>query len=274
VSDDRADAIRALWSSGSYADVGDRWAFVSQQLVDELDATVGLAGRHVLDAACGTGNTTLALARAGARVVGVDLTPKLLAIAADRAEAAGLDVDLREGDLLDLPAPSDAFDVVTSTFGAFISDDPHGCAAELVRVARPGGTIALTAWTDAGPFELIRGVVFDAHPELRDVERPDGAAWARRAGLQERFAGTGARLVDLDIRLAPLPFDSVEHAVAFLTEHSGPTLATRRAVEDLGGDWDMLMARVVDAWRPHTRPADGGIELLAPYGRAVLVVDD
>lgn len=50
------------------------------------------------------------------------------------------------GDLVDLPLDDGEFDVVTSTFGAFTADDPHRCAAELVRVCRPGGTIATTAW--------------------------------------------------------------------------------------------------------------------------------
>lgn len=271
MSDDRAAAIRSLWASGSYAAVGDRWAFVGHQLVDELATTVGLDGREVLDAACGTGNTTLALARAGAQVVGVDLTPDLLAVARERADAAGLRVDWREGDLLDLPVEADAFDVVTSTFGAFLADDPRACAAELARATRPGGTIALTAWTDAGPFQTLRDVVFEHHPSLAEMPRPDAGAWATRAGVEEFFAGTGARLTDLEERLAPLAFDSVEHAVAFMSEHSGPILRTRAAVEELGGSWDAIASDVVRAWRAHARPgADGGIEVLAPYGRARL----
>lgn len=269
---DRVSGIRDLWSAGSYAAVGDLWSYVGRDLAAELDARLGLAGRQVLDAACGTGNTTLALARLEAEVVGVDLTPDLLAIARERARAEGLPVDLREGDLLDLPLDDAAVDVTTSTFGAFIADDPHACAAELVRVTRPGGTIAVTAWGRSGPFELLRSVVFAHHPELAEVPRPDAAAWAEQDGLEDRFAGTRARLVDLEQRQAPLRFDSVEHGAAFLTEHSGPVQATRRGVEELGGDWDALVAEIVEAWRPHSRPDGDGVVLLAPYGRAILEV--
>lgn len=271
--DERVRGIQDLWSAGSYANVGDMWAQIGRDLAEELDARVGLAGRDVCDAACGTGNTTLALAHAGARVVGVDLTPDLLAIASERAEAAGLEITWQLGDLVELPLGDDEFDVVTSTFGAFTADDPHRCAAELVRVCRPGGTIATTAWGRGGPFDVLRGVVFDAHPQLAEMPRPDTAAWAERDGLEDRFAGTSARLVDLDERVFPLPFPSLEDAIAFLSQWSGPMLMVRRAVEGLGGSWEELSDRVVEAWRPDARQVEGGIELLAPYTRALLTVD-
>lgn len=271
--EERVRGIQNVWSAGSYANVGDLWAGIGRDLADELDARVGLAGRDVCDAACGTGNTTLALAHAGARVVGLDLTPDLLAVASERAEAAGLEITWRVGDLVDLPLEDDEFDVVTSTFGAFTADDPHRCASELARVCRPGGTIATTAWGRSGPFELLREVVFEAHPQLAEMPRPDTAAWAEPEGLEERFAGTPARLVDLDERVVPLPFASLEGAVAFLTQWSGPVLMVRKAVEGLGGSWEAISDGLIEAWRPHAREVDGGIELLAPYGRALLTVD-
>lgn len=270
--DERVQGIQTVWSAGSYANVGDLWSSIGQQLADELADRVGLEGRDVCDAACGTGNTTLALARAGARVVGVDLTPQLLAIAAERAEAAGLEITWRGGDLLDLPLEDDECDVVTSTFGAFTADDPHRCAAELARVCRPGGTIATTAWGRSGPFGLLREVLSEAHPQLAEQPRPDTAAWAERGGLEDFFAGTPARLVDLDERVFPLPFGSVEGAVSFMAQWSGPVLTVKAAVEERGGSWDDIAAQLVEAWRPHTRGVDGGIELLAPYGRALLTV--
>lgn len=271
-SDERVRGIQRVWSAGSYVNVGDMWARIGRELADELDARVGLAGRDVCDAACGTGNTTLALAHAGGRVVGVDLTPDLLATASERAEAAGLEITWRVGDLVDLPLDDGEFDVVTSTFGAFTADDPHRCAAELARVCRPGGTIATTAWGRGGPFGLLREVVYEAHPQLAEVPGPDTAAWAELDGLEDRFAVTPATVVDVDERVFPLPFASVEDAFAFLTRWSGPLLMVRHAVEELGGSWDQIGDRVVEAWRPHTRRVDGGVELLAPYARALLTV--
>lgn len=270
---DRIAAIQAVWSAGSYTAVGDMWAGIGQELADELAVRFGLEGRDVLDAACGTGNTTLALARAGARVAGMDLTPDLLAVAAGRAELSGLEIEWREGDLVDMPFPDATFDVVTSTFGAFTADDPYACARELARVTRPGGTIAVTAWERTGPFDVMRGVLFEHFPVLAASPRPEASAWAEAEGLTERFAGTGAELVDLDLRVFPLPFDSVEAAVGFYTEVSGPILMAKAAVEGLGGDWAQEERAIADAWRALSRPGpDGGIELLAPYGRALLAV--
>lgn len=61
------------------------------------------AGEEVVDLACGTGNAALLAAGYGASVVGVDSAPRLLGIARERAEVQGVELDLREGDLLALP---------------------------------------------------------------------------------------------------------------------------------------------------------------------------
>ena len=270
MTDDRVDAIRGLWSAGSYEAVGDMWASVGQALVDELSAEPGLAGRRVLDAACGTGNTTLALARAHARVVGVDLTPALLDVARQRGDEAGLSIEWREGDLLDLPAEDESFDVVTSTFGALIADDPFACAAELARVCRPGGTIAVTAWARGGPFETYRGVVEEVAGELGPADRPDAEAWAEADGLRERFAATPAELVDVERREVGLPFPSASAAVHFYEANSGPLIRTAEAVRAAGQDWDAVRAEVIRRWEGTAEHRSDGIVLRAPYGRALL----
>jgi len=68
-----------------------------------------LRGRRVLDAGCGPGETAIALARRGARVVGVDLSPSFVALARERVARAGLAdrVELREGDMLGIDGPFD-----------------------------------------------------------------------------------------------------------------------------------------------------------------------
>ncbi len=265
-ADERRSAIRDLWSSGSYAAVGDMWSAIGVALADELD----VAGRRVLDAACGTGNTTLALARAGADVVGVDLTPALLDVARRRAEEAGLAVEWREGDLLDLPADDEAFHVVTSTFGAFLADDPVACAAELARVCGSGGTIALTAWARGGPFETYRQVVGELAGDLGGGPRPDIEAWAEADGLRERFADTPAQLVDLDHRTILLPFPSAAAAVEFYERNSGPLIQTMAAVRASGKDWGPIRDEVARRWEATAERIADGIALRAPYGRALL----
>ncbi len=173
-----------------------------------------------------------------------------------------------------MPFDDDRFDVVTSTFGAFLADDPYACAAEVVRVCRPGGTIALTAWTRDGPFEALRDVVTAQLPELPTGQRPDFAAWAEAEGLRDRFGGTGAELVDLDLREVTVPFASVNDAIAFYERTSGPMILAREAAEALGHDWGPVRQAIAITWSGdgHVRPADSGVELVAAYRRALLRV--
>lgn len=105
-------------------------------------------GDRVLDAGCGTGRflaPLAGLAAPGGVVHGIDLTPEHVALAAARAEHAACPVQLRRGDLLDLPYPEGAFDVVwCANTVQYLDDDALTRAlAELVRVLRPGGMLAV-----------------------------------------------------------------------------------------------------------------------------------
>ncbi len=136
----------------------------------------------------GTGNTAIAAAAAGADVSAFDITPRLLDVARERAAAAGLTIDFREGDLLAIPYPDDAFDLVLSTFGAFTADDPPACARELVCVCRPDGTIVTTAWADEGVFGVLTEVAVTRYPALVPHGAADPRAWADEAGLAGIFS--------------------------------------------------------------------------------------
>jgi SAM-dependent methyltransferase len=111
------------------------------------------AGNRVLDVACGTGVVALTAARIGARVTGLDLTPQLLERARENAHAVGVDVDWHEGDVEALPFEDGTFDVVLSQFGHIFAPRPEVAVAEMLRVLRPGGTIAFSTW----PPELLVG---------------------------------------------------------------------------------------------------------------------
>jgi len=126
-------------------------AFDRLPLLRELKALAiertGIApGRRVLDVGCGFGLETLRLARRvqpGGAVTGIDLSEDFVAEARRRATAAGLDVDLVPGDAEALPFPDDAFDVTRAERVLIYLDDPHRALAEIARVTRPGGRIAL-----------------------------------------------------------------------------------------------------------------------------------
>src|SRR5262245_15572185 len=147
---------QATWASGDFHAVGARIVITAEELVDAADLR---AGWRVLDVATGSANAAIAAARLGCHAVGVDYVPALLERGRVRAAAEGLDVELLEGDAEALPFPDDSFDAVTSVFGTMFAPDHERTAAELVRVTRPGGTIALASWRPAGFIgELFRTI--------------------------------------------------------------------------------------------------------------------
>ena len=123
------------------------------QLVNHARVT---SGARVLDVACGTGVVAVTAARRGARVTGLDLTPELLAVARDNARIAGVDVAWHEGDVEQLPFDAESVDVVVSQFGHMFAPRPDMAIGEMLRVLRPGGTIAFSTW----PPELYVGRLF------------------------------------------------------------------------------------------------------------------
>jgi SAM-dependent methyltransferase len=114
------------------------------------------AAQCVLDVACGTGVVAVTAARLGAHVTGLDLTSVLLERARENSQIAGVEIDWREGDAEALPFQDGAFDVVLSQFGHIFAPRPEVAISEMLRVLKPGGTIAFATW----PPELFMGRMF------------------------------------------------------------------------------------------------------------------
>src|SRR3954447_23088595 len=145
----------AIWASGSYPTVvEDVVAALGGVLVDTVDIR---PGQQVLDVAAGTGTSALPAARRGADVTATDLTPELLDVGRADATREGLTITWRTADAEALPYPDGTFDVVLSAIGVMFAPHHQQAADELVRVCRPGGTIALLSWTPEGMIgELFR----------------------------------------------------------------------------------------------------------------------
>jgi SAM-dependent methyltransferase len=134
-----------VWSGASYERIAETFAPIHDRIVEALALE---PGARVLDVACGTGGVALRAARAGADVFAIDISADQLGKARRAAEAEGLEIRFDEGDCQQLPYADAAFDVVVSAFGAIFAPDHERVAAELARVCRPAGRMALTAWPD------------------------------------------------------------------------------------------------------------------------------
>src|SRR4051812_40502582 len=148
------------WASGDFAVVASRIVLASELLAESADLH---AGWRVLDVACGNGNATLAAARSGTTAIGVDYVPGLVESARARAVTEGLDAEFHVGDAEALPFGDNEFDAVLTVFGAMFAPDHGRTAAEMVRVTKPGGRIALASWTPDGfigqMFRIVSGYV-------------------------------------------------------------------------------------------------------------------
>jgi len=145
----------------------------------------------VLDVACGTGVVALTAARLGANATGIDLTPELVAHARENSELMNLTVAWHEGDVEALPFPDARFDFVLSQFGRMFAPRPDVAVREMLRVLKPGGTIAFSTW----PPELLIGRVFTTMAKYGPPPVPGVAPppqWGDPSVVRERL-GTAVR---------------------------------------------------------------------------------
>jgi SAM-dependent methyltransferase len=146
----------AVWSSG-----GKAYDEISRGIADAIEHCVyrlnPQPGERILDLSTGTGWTSRVVARRGASVIGADIAGDLLEAARAKAAAEGLKIEYQIGDAENLPFADGEFDAVVSTFGVMFASRPEAAAAELARVVRPGGRIALTTWlSDSSVFEMFQ----------------------------------------------------------------------------------------------------------------------
>jgi SAM-dependent methyltransferase len=217
---------QAAWASGDFAVVAARIVLVAEHLCDTADLQ---AGWRVLDVATGSGNAAIAAARHGCEVVGVDYVPALLDRGRRRADAEGLAVEFVEGDAESLPFADDSFDAVTSVFGSMFAPDHAQAAAELLRVTRPGGTIALASWTPDGFIGELFRTVGAYVPPPAGVQSP--MLWGTEAHLRSLF-GDGICSLEVEERTFTFRFASAREFVDFFRTWYGPTLTAFAALEE------------------------------------------
>lgn len=249
--------LRTTWMTGDY----DLFSRYMQKDAERFFGRLGITpGTRLLDVGCGAGQLALIAARAGARVRGCDIAVNWLEKARTRAAAEGLEVIFEEGDAESLPYDDGQFDAVTSLVGAMFAPRPDRVAAELTRVCRPGGMIAMANWTPGG----FVGQMFKAiSKHIAPSGMPSPVLWGDAATVRERFSEgvTDLKCVPQVYRFDyPFPPEAV---VEFYRTHYGPV---SRAFASLDGNGqEKLRSELVNLWSVHNKAVDETTKVDAEY---------
>jgi SAM-dependent methyltransferase len=218
----------AVWSSG-----GKDYDQISRGIADSIEHCVlrlnPQPGERILDLATGTGWTSRVIAQRGATVVGCDIATDLLEAARASAAAAKLPIDYRIGDAESLPFDDGSFDAVVSTVGIMFATRPEAAAAELARVVRKGGRIALTTWTsDGNVFNMFKVMRRYMPPPPNPAPRSP-FEWGGTDRLKELLGGA----FDLRFERATSFYrePSAEAAWETFSTGYGPTLALANSLD-------------------------------------------
>lgn len=242
--------LRGMWIAGDFGEIAKSIETGAAEFVARLDLKPGM---KVLDVATGTGNLAIPAAHAGADVTGIDIAPNLIEQAQARAADERLEARFDVGDAEALPYDDESFDVVMTMFGAMFAPRPDVTAAELIRVCKPGGLIAMANWTP----EAFTGQMFKTGG--KHVPPPAGMPsplmWGAESAVQERFA---EGIADLQMTRRKItftyPFEPplvVEH----FKKYFGPT---QKAFEALDADGQNALRADLEAlWTEHNQASDG-----------------
>ena len=222
----------------------------------------------MLDVACGTGNLALPAARIGASVTGIDIAPNLIAQAKARAAAERLAITFEVGDAERLPYANGTFDSVVTMFGAMFAARPERAAAELLRVTRAGGRIAMANWTPQGFIGEMLKTTVKYVPSPAGVPSP--LLWGTEDAVRERL-GTASLSLTFSRRLITFEYPfAPEQVVSEFRLWYGPTL---RAFAALAEDTrDYLRHDLETLWTEHNRATDGTTRVQSEYLEVIAVV--
>ncbi|MBI3714519.1 MAG: methyltransferase domain-containing protein [Betaproteobacteria bacterium] len=198
---------RETWSLGNFADI----AVFTTAVAGHLVRFAGVRDGRVLDVGCGTG------------VVAITARGR------ESAQIAGLsDIEWREGDAEALPFPDASFDMVLSQFGHMFAPRPEVATSEMLRVLKPGGTIAFATW----PPEQLIGRMFALN--ARYVPPPPDAAppvqWGDVSIVQQRL-GHRVRDVFFERGIMTIPALSPRHNRLWQETYAGPFVRTVQVLQ-------------------------------------------
>jgi SAM-dependent methyltransferase len=255
--DDLKIRLKTTWMTGDY----DLFSRFMEKDAEQFFRRLGVTpGTRLLDVGCGAGQLALIAARAGAQVTGCDIATNWIEKARARAAAEGLQVTFEEGDAESLPYADAQFDAVISLIGAMFAPRPDRVAAELTRVCRPGGMIAMANWTPAGFIgQMFKAIARHIAPS----GMPAPVLWGDETTVRDRLR-EGIGVLEFSLRLYhfdyPFPPDAV---VDFFRTNYGP-MSRAFASLDMSGQ-AKLRSELVSLWSAHNKAVDNTTKVDAEY---------
>jgi SAM-dependent methyltransferase len=255
--DELKTRLKTTWMTGDY----DLFSRFMEKDAEQFFRRLGVTpGTRLLDVGCGAGQLALIAARAGAQVTGCDIATNWLEKARARAAAEGLDVTFQEGDAESLPFKDGQFDIVVSLIGAMFAPRPDLVAAELTRVCRPGGMIAMANWTPAGFIGHMFKVI-SAH--IAPSGMPAPVLWGDEATVRDRLR---EGIADLKFAIHAYHFDypfPPDAVVEFFRINYGPMSRAFSSLDTHGQE--KLRSELVSLWSAHNKASDNTTRVDAEY---------
>jgi ubiquinone/menaquinone biosynthesis C-methylase UbiE len=227
-----ADEQAALWNG----DAGRAWV-ETQEVVDGLfrpfeeqlvEAVRASSARRVLDVGCGTGATTLAIARslgASGRCVGVDVSEPMLALARARAERERVPAIFIRADAEMHAFEPGGCDIIVSRFGVMFFEDFVRAFTNLRRAGRDGAELRLIAWRSPGENPFMTTAERAAAPLLpnmppRRSDAPGQFAFGDRTRVERILEQSG--WAEIDVQPIDVPLTLAEKDLNLYLTRLGP----------------------------------------------------
>jgi ubiquinone/menaquinone biosynthesis C-methylase UbiE len=246
--------MKATWMAGDFGQVAQYVAASAGEFIDGLGIP---PGARVLDVACGTGNTAIPAARAGAEVIGVDIATNLVEQARKRAAKEGVNVKFDEGDAENLAFPDNSFDYVITMYGAMFAPRPEIVAKELLRVCKSGGEVVMANWTPRGYVGQQFQIMAKRVPPPPGIPAP--ILWGDEEVVRQRFAHGVSHLALTPRQVVfRYPF-SPQDVVMFFRTYFGPT---QTAFARLDADGKTALAAELAAHMAERNLATDGTTML------------
>lgn len=257
--------LKATWMTGDY-DLFSRFMEKdAEQFFTGLDVKPGM---QLLDVGCGAGQLALIAARAGAKVWGCDIATNWIEDARTRATAEGLQIVFEEADAESLPYEDGQFDVVASLIGAMFAPRPDLVAAEVTRVCRPGGMIAMANWTPEGFVgQMFKTIANHIAPS----GMPAPALWGDEATVRNRLRDG---IADLSCTRRVYHFDypfSPEGVVEFFRTNYGPMSRAFTSLDSTGQE--KLRNDLIALWSAHNYANGNSTKVDAEYLEVIATRD-